>query len=90
MFGFAHAPELIILVLLAVLIFGPKRLPDLGRSLGRGIRNFRSETTAMRGELTSVRDELLAATEPAQTSTASAVSGTEPKSSSSSRTRGDG
>ncbi len=39
--------ELILLLLIALLIFGPSRLPELARSLGKGIREFRE---AIRGE----------------------------------------
>jgi sec-independent protein translocase protein TatA len=34
--------ELIIVLVIALVIFGPKRLPDLGRSLGNGMREFKS------------------------------------------------
>jgi sec-independent protein translocase protein TatA len=34
-------PELLIVLLAALLIFGPKRLPEMGRSLGRGMREFK-------------------------------------------------
>ncbi len=34
--------ELLIVLVVALVIFGPKRLPDLGRSLGKGIREFRN------------------------------------------------
>ena len=37
--------ELIIVLALALLILGPKRLPDAGRSLGRGMREFRDSIT---------------------------------------------
>jgi sec-independent protein translocase protein TatA len=33
--------ELIVVLIIALVIFGPKRLPELGRSLGKGIREFR-------------------------------------------------
>jgi sec-independent protein translocase protein TatA len=33
--------ELAIVLVIALVIFGPKRLPDLGRSLGRGMREFK-------------------------------------------------
>lgn len=34
-------PEIIIVLVIALIIFGPKRLPELGNSLGKGIREFR-------------------------------------------------
>jgi len=40
-------PELLVIVVIALLIFGPKKLGELGKGLGEGIRNFRS---SMSGE----------------------------------------
>jgi sec-independent protein translocase protein TatA len=40
MFGF-HAPELIIILVVALLIFGPKRLPEMGSGVGKFIKEFR-------------------------------------------------
>jgi sec-independent protein translocase protein TatA len=37
--------ELIVVLVVVLLIFGPKRLPDLGRSLGRGMREFKESVT---------------------------------------------
>ena len=37
--------ELAIVLIIALVIFGPKRLPELGRSLGNGIKEFRSSVT---------------------------------------------
>ena len=34
-------PEVLLLLLVALLLFGPKRLPEMGRSLGRGMREFK-------------------------------------------------
>lgn len=34
--------EIIIVLIIALIVFGPKRLPELGSSLGRGIREFRN------------------------------------------------
>ena len=42
MFGELGLPELLFIMAIALLIFGPRRLGDLGKSLGEGIRNFRS------------------------------------------------
>jgi sec-independent protein translocase protein TatA len=37
--------ELLLVLVVALVIFGPKRLPELGRSLGKGIREFKKATT---------------------------------------------
>ena len=39
--GWIGLPELLILLLVILLVFGPKRLPEMGRSLGRGMREFK-------------------------------------------------
>jgi sec-independent protein translocase protein TatA len=38
--------ELAIVLVIALVIFGPKRLPELGRSMGRGIREFRASISS--------------------------------------------
>lgn len=38
-------PEIIIVLVIALIIFGPKRLPELGNSLGRGIKEFRGSVS---------------------------------------------
>ena len=38
-------PEIIIVLVIVLVIFGPKRLPDLGRSLGGGMREFKDSVT---------------------------------------------
>jgi sec-independent protein translocase protein TatA len=37
-------PELIVILFIIILIFGASRLPEIGRGLGRGIRNFKEST----------------------------------------------
>ena len=44
--GFIGLPELIVLGLVVLLVFGPKRLPEMGRSLGRGMREFKDSVTS--------------------------------------------
>ena len=39
--GFVGLPELLLLGLVVLLVFGPKRLPEMGRSMGRGFREFK-------------------------------------------------
>jgi sec-independent protein translocase protein TatA len=46
MFGL-DAPELIVIAVVVVLLFGAKRLPDAARSMGRSMRIFRSEVRGM-------------------------------------------
>ena len=42
MLGKIGLPEILIILAIALLIFGPGRLADLGKGLGEGIRNFKS------------------------------------------------
>ena len=37
--------EILIVLIIALVVFGPKRLPELGKSVGRGIREFRGSVT---------------------------------------------
>ena len=57
MFGIGPL-ELIVVLMVALLIFGPKRLPDFGRSLGSGMREFKESLTG------AERDELADADVP--------------------------
>lgn len=43
--GNVGLPEIAIVLVIVLIIFGPKRLPELGRSLGRGIREFRGSVS---------------------------------------------
>ena len=39
-------PEIAIILVIALIVFGPKRLPELGRSMGKGIREFKSSLSS--------------------------------------------
>ena len=41
MFGSIGMPELLVIFVIALLVFGPSRLPDVGRSIGEAIRGFK-------------------------------------------------
>ena len=47
--GWIGFPELIVLLLVLLLIFGPKRLPEMGRSLGKGMREFKDSVSKHTG-----------------------------------------
>jgi sec-independent protein translocase protein TatA len=38
-------PEILVVLVIALIVFGPKRLPELGRSLGKGIREFKGSVS---------------------------------------------
>ena len=58
--------ELAILLLVVLLVFGPKRLPEAGRSLGRGLREFKNSITGKDEEKEKPVAELTAGTENTQ------------------------
>jgi sec-independent protein translocase protein TatA len=50
MFKQIGAPEIILILIVLVLLFGAKKLPDLSRSLGRSMRIFKSEIKQMKDD----------------------------------------
>jgi TatA/E family protein of Tat protein translocase len=51
MFGSIGMPELIIIFVIALIIFGPRKLPELGRSLGRSLSEFKKASNELRSTL---------------------------------------
>jgi len=51
MFGSLGMPELIVIFVIALVVFGPRKLPELGRSLGRGIAEFKKATNELQHTL---------------------------------------
>lgn len=76
MFGPIGMPELILIFLVALLVFGPRKLPELGKSLGRGLAEFKrasedlkrtieDEIEQGKNQVSAVRDEVASVREQA-------------------------
>ena len=51
MFGPIGMPELVIILVIALIIFGPRKLPELGRSIGRSLAEFKRASNELRHTL---------------------------------------
>ena len=51
------APEILMILLVALLVFGPRKLPELGKSIGAGLREFRRSTQGLKEEFDGVLRE---------------------------------
>ena len=68
MFGSIGMPELMIIFVIARIIFGPRKLPELGRSMGRSLSEFKRASNELRNTL----DEEIRVEEKEETPTAPA------------------
>jgi sec-independent protein translocase protein TatA len=48
--GSLGLPEILVILLIVILIFGASRLPEIGRGIGKGIRNFKESVRDGNGE----------------------------------------
>ncbi|PYV36917.1 MAG: twin-arginine translocase TatA/TatE family subunit [Acidobacteria bacterium] len=59
--GSIGVPELIIIFVVALIVFGPRKLPELGKSLGKGLAEFRKASNELRStfeeELRNIEEE---------------------------------
>ena len=62
--GFVGLPEILLLGLVVLLVFGPKRLPEMGRSIGRGLREFKNSVSGDKNDDADFSLPQLAADEP--------------------------
>jgi Tat protein translocase TatB subunit len=51
MFGNIGFPELLIILAIALLIFGPKKLPEISKSIGRAVREFRRTSDEIKDKI---------------------------------------
>jgi sec-independent protein translocase protein TatA len=57
LFGPVGPAELLLIVLIIVIIFGARRIPELGKSLGEGIKNFKKSVTSKEKEEESLSEK---------------------------------
>lgn len=67
--------EMMLLALLALLLFGPKRLPEIGKAAGEAIASFRNASKELSGEM---QRQLAAENQPAPTVSAGEATAIEP------------
>ncbi|MBM3311953.1 MAG: twin-arginine translocase subunit TatB [Candidatus Aminicenantes bacterium] len=67
MFGNIGLMEMVVIMAIALLIFGPKKLPEVGRTIGKALREFRKSTEEIKGrfedeikasEFKSIQDDI--------------------------------
>lgn len=50
-------PELILILVIALVVFGPKKLPEIGKALGKGLKEFKQETSGEKKEEAAILAE---------------------------------
>ena len=80
MFGSIGMPELIIIFVIALIVFGPRKLPELGRSLGKSLAEFKRASNELRSTLEDeIRlDEQRSTLEASKTAAAAQATATTP------------
>ncbi len=53
MFGSIGIPELIVILVVALLVFGPRRLPEIGKTIGKAIREFKKASRDIQDQFMS-------------------------------------
>jgi sec-independent protein translocase protein TatA len=86
MFGSIGMPELIIIFVIALIIFGPRKLPELGRSLGKSLAEFKRASNELKSTLEEEirmeeqRSKVEATSKPAETTSPTSAHIEEPAS----------
>jgi len=84
MFGSIGPAELILIFVIALLVFGPKKLPEIGRSVGKALREFKKTSDEIKGrieeeidasEIKDIRKDIQAGVDDLKTSVKDLTSG---------------
>jgi len=79
MFGSVGVPELIIIFTIALIIFGPRKLPELGKSLGKSLAEFKRASNELKSTLDEeIRIEEQRSSRPAEPTPVHPTSAAEP------------
>ncbi len=74
-FGFGSPADLAIIFVVALIVFGPKKLPEIGKQIGQAMREFRKVTDELSGVSHSVQNEVESLYKPVHTVPAVVVTG---------------
>lgn len=66
-FGFGSPADIAIILVLALIVFGPKKLPEIGKQLGQALREVRKITDEVTGAAHSVQEEVESVYKPVMT-----------------------
>jgi len=58
MFGSIGMPELLLIFVVALLVFGPKKLPEIGKSIGKGLLEFKKASEDLKKTIESEMDQI--------------------------------
>lgn len=79
MFGSLGVPELLLIFVVVLIVFGPRKIPEIGRTLGKALGEFRKATDDLKSTIErEVRLEELKKVAPAVTTPFESISRTEP------------
>lgn len=57
MFGKLGVPELIVILFIVLIIFGPSKLPQIGKSMGQALREFKKSSSQIQKEMSSIMED---------------------------------
>ena len=57
MFGSVGAPEIILIIVVVILLFGAKKIPELAQGIGKGMKEFKKAVKEVEEDITEVKEE---------------------------------